>query len=119
MKGCFADNIRSLLDPCGSWQFTQLSTTGACSHSIGPRFSAWQLVQLSLTVVPALSNRTLADPCTLWHEVQLSLPSRTGMWLARFNLFTTFRWHVAHSSASLAAFSCDSPLALWMLWQVV
>jgi len=44
------DSIRSLFDPCGSWQVEQLSVTGKCSQSIGPRFSAWQLTHDSLTV---------------------------------------------------------------------
>ena len=44
--------MRSLLLPCESWQVVQLSATGACSHRNGPRFSVWQLVQLSSTVVP-------------------------------------------------------------------
>ena len=43
-------------DPCGSWQVVQLSTTGACSHRNGPRFSAWQLVQLWSMVVPTLQQ---------------------------------------------------------------
>src|SRR5512147_2223972 len=34
-------------------------------------------------------------------------------------LFTIVRWHCAHSSTSLAALSCFSPAALWMLWHVV
>ena len=42
-NGCLATSIRSLFEPCGSWQVAQFSVTGACSQSIGPRFSAWQL----------------------------------------------------------------------------
>src|SRR5208283_5588806 len=34
---------RASFEPCGVWQFMQLSRTGWCSQSIGPRFSAWQL----------------------------------------------------------------------------
>jgi len=34
--------IFSLIDPWASWQLRQFSRTGACSQSIGPRFSAWQ-----------------------------------------------------------------------------
>ena len=71
--------MRSLLLPCESWQVVQLSTTGACSHRNGPRFSVWQLVQLWSTVVPARSSLTFTEPCTLWHEAQVILPSRTGM----------------------------------------
>ena len=52
---------------------------GACSHRNGPRFSAWQLVHASSTVVPTFSSLTFVDPCTLWQEVHSSLPSRTGM----------------------------------------
>src|SRR5690349_24523067 len=38
----------SLFAPCGSWQVTQFSRTGACSHRNGPRLSEWQLSQSSL-----------------------------------------------------------------------
>src|SRR5690349_14536516 len=101
--------MRSLFEPCGSWHVTQAFATGACSQRYGPRFSAWQLAQLSSIVVPVLSIRTLVDPWTLWHDEQLSAPSRTGMWLNRFCLLTMFRWQVAHTSASLFAFNCLGP----------
>src|SRR3990172_11716616 len=74
-NGCLATSMGSLFDPCGSWQVTQLSDTGACSHRYGPRFSAWQLVQLSSIVVPTLSSLTLVEPCTLWHDAHAILPS--------------------------------------------
>ena len=63
--------MRSLLLPCESWHVVQLSTTGACSHRNGPRFSVWQLVQLWSTVVPARSSFTFTEPCTLWHDEQV------------------------------------------------
>ena len=72
--------MRSFDEPCGSWQVAQLSRTGACSHSIGPRISVWQLVQLSTTELPTFSALTLLmEPCGLWHEEHDILPSRTGM----------------------------------------
>ena len=37
-------------DPCGAWQLVQSSTTGVCSQRNGPRFSAWQVKQVSFTV---------------------------------------------------------------------
>ena len=59
-------SMRSLDEPCGSWQVAQFSRTGVCSNSIGPRISAWQLVQLSLTEFPVLRALTFAiDPCGL------------------------------------------------------
>ncbi len=41
--------MRLWVAPCGLWQVVQESVTGSCSHKKGPRFSAWQLVQVSLT----------------------------------------------------------------------
>ena len=87
-NGSLLTSIRSLFDPCGSWQVVQLSVTGACSHRYGPRFSAWQLVQLSSIVVPALSSRTLVLPCVLWQDEQVIPPSRTGICVKRCCLFT-------------------------------
>src|SRR4029453_7643138 len=96
--------MRSLFDPCGSWHDTQEFATGACSHRYGPRFSAWQLAQLSSIVVPVLSSRTFVDPCTLWHDEHDIAPSRTGMWLRRACLFPTLRWQVAQVCISVFAF---------------
>ena len=73
-------SIRSLDDPCGSWQVVQFSRTGACSKSTGPRISVWQVVQNSETELPVFRFLTLViEPCGLWHELQDILPSRTGM----------------------------------------
>src|SRR5689334_14355690 len=73
-------SIRSFDEPCGSWHVVQLSFTGACSQSIGPRISAWQLMHVSDTELPTRSALTLLmDPCGLWHEEHSILPSRTGM----------------------------------------
>src|SRR5262245_3740150 len=84
-------SIRSLEEPCGSWHVAQFSFTGACSHSIGARISAWQLVQSSLTELPTLSAFTLLiDPCGLWHDVHVILPSRTGMWATARSVFVTW-----------------------------
>ncbi len=83
-------SIRSLDEPWGSWQVVQFSRTGACSNSIGPRISAWHVVQLSFTELPTLSAFTLLiDPCGLWHDEQVSLPSRTGIWATARSVFTT------------------------------
>src|SRR3954454_17971762 len=73
-------SMRSFDEPCGSWQVTQLSRTGVCSKSIGPRISAWQLVQLSTTELPVFSALTLLiEPCGLWQDEHDIFPSRTGM----------------------------------------
>ena len=42
------------------WQFVQFSTTGACSQRNGPRFSAWQVKQVSLVEL-AISILGLAE----------------------------------------------------------
>src|SRR6188508_2718168 len=90
-------SMRSLDEPCGSWQVAQFSRTGACSHSTGPRISAWQVTQLSATELPVRSALTLLiEPCGLWHEEHDILPSRTGMWVtARSVLMTCVLWQVA------------------------
>src|SRR3954471_11057295 len=44
-----------MLEPCGVWQLVQSSVTGWCSHANGPRFSAWQPKQVSVTVFFASS----------------------------------------------------------------
>ena len=89
-NGTLATSMRSLLDPCGSWQVVQELLTGACSQSNGPRFSLWQLVQAWSIVVPARSSFTLAEPCVLWQDEHTSLSSRTGIWLNRLSLLTMF-----------------------------
>ena len=115
-------SMRSFDEPCGSWQVAQFSRTGACSHSIGPRISVWQLMQLSATELPTLSALTLLiEPCGLWHVAHAILPSRTGMCAtARSVLATCTRWHVAHSSVAVAATSwLFGDFGLCTLWQVV
>src|SRR5574339_63571 len=117
--GTFATSIRSLLDPCGSWQVTQFSRPTACSNRNGPRFSAWQLAQLSATELPSLSIFTFCEPWGLWQEEHASLPSRTGMCCERCTLFTTFWWHWAHVSIWVSVFSCAfSDFGACTLWQV-
>ena len=54
--GSFATSIRSLFEPCGSWQVTQFSRPTACSHRNGPRFSAWQVAHASLIELPSLEH---------------------------------------------------------------
>ena len=51
--------------------------TGWCSQRNGPRYSAWQLVQVSLTVF-FTSCAGAVEPCGEWQEVQAILPSRSG-----------------------------------------
>ena len=46
--------------------------------------------QLSFTELPTLRALTLAmEPCGLWHDEQLILPSRTGMCATARSVFTT------------------------------
>src|ERR1044072_1770824 len=87
--GALATSMRSLFEPCGSWQLAQFSRPAACSHRNGPRFLAWQLAQASLMVLPVLSIRTLFEPCGLWQEVHSIFPSRTGMWLDRWTFIAS------------------------------
>src|SRR5262245_50886273 len=115
-------SIRSFEEPCGSWHVAQLSFTGACSQSIGPRISAWQLIQSSLTELPTLSALTLLiDPCGLWQEEHDILPSRTGMCATARSVLTTWtRWQDAHKAVSVGFTSCRAnDFGLWTLWQLV
>src|SRR5687768_15238060 len=117
--GGFATSIRPLLEPCGSWQVMQLSRPGACSHRNGPRFSAWQLAQLSLIELPSRSILTFCDPCGLWQVVHSILPSRTGMCAARCSLPTCVLWHCTQVSVWLAFLSCAaSDFGSCTLWHV-
>src|SRR5262249_35965340 len=97
-------SMRSLDDPCGSWHVAQFSRTGAWSHSIGPRISAWHVMHSSPTELPVFRFLTLvSDPCGLWHDEHSILPSRTGMCAtARSVLVTCSRWHVAQTCVTVA-----------------
>src|SRR3954454_23016330 len=115
-------SIRSFDEPCGSWQVAQFSRTGACSKSIGPRISVWQLVHDSATEFPVFRFLTLLiEPCGLWHDEHDILPSRTGMCAtARSVLATCSRWQVAHTSVCVVFTSwCSTDFGLWTLWHVV
>jgi hypothetical protein len=113
-----ATSIRSLEEPWGSWQVVQFSRTGAWSQRNGPRFSAWQLVQNSLTVLPCLSSRTFVEPCWLWQVEHSSLPSRTGMCEERRILAASSRWHWAQVSVTEAILRWPvSDFGVWTLWQ--
>src|SRR3954447_6302978 len=115
-------SMRSFDDPCGSWQVAQFSRTGACSHSIGPRISVWQLMQSSATELPVLRFFTLLiEPCGLWHELHESFPSRTGIWATARSVFATCsRWQVTHTWAWVGCTSCRSAdFGLCTLWHVV
>jgi hypothetical protein len=118
--GTFACSMRSFEEPCASWHVVQPSRMGACSHRYGPRFSAWQEVQDSLTESPALSSFTFVLPWTSWQEVHSILPSRTGMWPDLLSLATLSLWQVPQSSIWVAVLSCfASDFGLWTLWHVV
>ena len=69
-------------DPCAVWQSEQSSATGACSHSSGPRLSAWQLKQVWFSV-GLFSIAVVVEPCGLWQSLQLISPKRTG-WVDGF-----------------------------------
>src|SRR5690242_1784551 len=94
----FVTSMRLLDEPCGSWHVLHFSATGSCSHRNGPRFSAWQLVHDSLTVLPFLSRRTFVDPCGLWQELQSIFPSRTGMCAERCIFDALSGWHLPQVS---------------------
>src|SRR5688572_8661196 len=100
--------MRSLDEPCGSWQVAQFSRTGVCSHSTGPRISVWHVVQLSTTELPVRSAFTLLiEPCGLWQLEHDILPSRTGICAtARSVLATCVRWQVAHNWVSVFFTNC-------------
>src|SRR6516164_493132 len=120
--GTFATSIRSLFDPCGSWQLVQLSRTATCSQRNGPRFSAWQLAQASVMELPSRSIFTFCEPCGLWQDVHsslLSLSVPTGMCEDRFTLLTMFWWQALQVSSTVSVFSCAfSDLGSCTLWQV-
>src|SRR5262245_46288118 len=78
-RGLATLSIFSWFEPWGSWQFVQLSVTGACSQRKGSRFSAWQVKQVSLVDI-ALRLCCVTPPCGLWQDVHVILPSRSGMW---------------------------------------
>ena len=106
--------MRSLAEPCGSWQVVQPSRDGACSQRNGPRFSAWHDVHVSATESPLRRSLTLVDPWMLWQVEHSSLPSRTGMCPERSTLDALSRWHEAQTSIWLAFFNW--PLAETGLW---
>src|SRR5436190_4781505 len=111
--------MRSLFDPCGSWQLAQFSRPAAWSQRNGPRFSAWQLAHSSFSELPVLSMRTLLLPCGLWQLTQSILPSRTGMWPERFTFIVSILWQASHVAVTVTVFSCArSDFGLWTLWHV-
>src|SRR6185295_3172945 len=104
--GALATSMRSLFDPCGSWQLAQFSRPAACSQTNGPRFSAWQLTHASLIELPTRSSRTLVDPCGVWHDVHSILDSRTGMCPDFLLFIASGLWQVTHVSDAVAVLSC-------------
>ena len=70
-------------------------------------------------MLPALSIRTLVDPCGLWQVVQSILPSRTGMWPDFLTFIASCLWQVSQVSTAVTVFSCAlSDFGLCTLWQV-
>src|ERR1035437_7055713 len=118
--GALATSMRSLFDPCGSWQVAQFCVTGACSQRYGPRFSVWQLVHASVIQLPVFSMRTLVDPCGLWQDVQSILPSRTGMWPDFRSFVASCLWQLAQVSMTDFVLSWAwSDFGLCTEWHVV
>src|SRR3954471_16422405 len=111
--------MRSLFEPCGSWQLAQLSRPAAWSCRNGPRFSAWQLAHVSLMVLPTLSMRTLVEPCGVWQVVQSILPSRTGMCPDFLTFMASCLWQVSQVCTAVTVLSCArSDFGLCTLWQL-
>ena len=80
-------------EPWLLWQVRRSSATGACSHSSGPRLSAWQAVQVWLSV----GDRQpvgLAEPppCELWQSAQFIRPCLTGWADAFWKSARCFWW---------------------------
>src|SRR6185436_21147994 len=120
--GMRTTSMRSFDEPCGSWHVAQFSRTGACSNSIGPRISVWQLVHSSATELPVFRFLTLLiEPCGLWHDEHCILPSRTGMCAtARSVLATWSLWQLAHTWVWVGLTSWYSTdFGLCTLWHVV
>ena len=65
------------MEPCGLWHSAQSSLTGAWSKSMGPRYSAWQLLHNSL-VVARVSWPLATAACGLWQSVQTIAAGRVG-----------------------------------------
>src|SRR6185295_783753 len=117
--GSLATSMRSLFDPCGSWQLAQLSRPAAWSCRKGPRFSAWQVAHVSLMVFPIFNMRTLVDPCGVWQVVQSIFPSRTGMWPDFWTFIDSCLWQVAQVCTAVTVFNCArSDFGVCTLWQV-
>src|SRR5262252_2300269 len=111
--------MRSLFEPCGSWQLAQFSRPAACSQRNGPRFSAWQLAQASLMLLPTFSIRTLFEPCGVWQDVQSILPSPTGMCPDLRIFIASCLWQLSQVSVAVAVFSWNrSDFGACTLWQL-
>src|SRR5262245_36417726 len=104
--GSFATSIRSLFEPCGSWQLAQFSRPAARSCRNGPRFSAWQLVHASFSELPTRSILTLVEPCGLWQVAQSILPSRSGMCPDFLTFIASCLWQDSQVCTAVAVFSC-------------
>src|SRR5512140_3315530 len=120
-KGRLPASTLSLFEPCGSWQVRQFSRTGACSHSMGPRLSMWQLSHSSLLDVARIMCGPV-EPCGLWQLAQFMPPSMIGMWAERASAIFLVRWQVRHSSLVLAFLSmlrCPGSCASCMVWQLM
>jgi len=75
--GVFSFRSFACEDPCGLWQVRQLSSTGGCENTNGPRLSAWQDLHWSLTD-SCLTIACDSAPCGLWQSEHLTLPSVIG-----------------------------------------
>ena len=91
--------------------------TGACSHSSGPRFSAWQVKQVWLSV-GFFSIAALLDPCALWQSLHVMRPNRTGCDDAFWNSERCCLWQAKHTSGWVLLL-CTGSRSACSLWQSV
>src|SRR5689334_15784477 len=111
--------MRSWFEQWGSWQFEQLSLTGACTHRNGPRLSAWQWKHVALGV-GSFSSAGAIVPCGLWQDVHVILPSRSGMWELRSVWPFCLVWHWPHVSMTVSRASWAVAVVFSMIrWQFV
>src|SRR3954468_20300466 len=89
------------VEPCGVWQFMQSSLAEACDQRKGPRFSAWQVKQVSLTVF-FFSSLLPTEPCGLWQSEQATLPASIGGVETRCVSARCFLWQLKQTSACVA-----------------
>src|SRR3569832_427172 len=103
------------VEPCGVWQFMQSSFADAWFHRNGPRFSAWQLKQVSLTLA-FFSSFGPMEPCGLWQSEHATLPASIGCAEMRCVSARCILWQLAHTSVCVTLVITASSFA-WTLWQ--